>query len=468
MAHPDHDKIVRTAGAVFDSHYALVRAPAMVACVVADGECIAVSEHGATVDTAFRIASMTKSFTAAAVMALRDDAVLRLDDPIGELCPALAGVRGPTSDSPAVTLRHLLTMSSGLATDDPWGDRHLDMGDDELLSIAGSLSFAFPTGTAFEYSNTGYALIGQVVRAITGQRLQDIVTQRLLQPLGMMHTVWEPEHLGADVDVAHGFRRDDEALTQLEPLGDGAIAPMGGLWTTARDLAKWVAFMLDAFPARNGEDSPILRRASRREMQQQHRAVSSEQSTFLDGRTSVMAGGYGFGLQRLAHPVVGSVVTHSGGLPGYGSNMRWVPGTGFGVLAMANMTYAWMAAAGAAALDALIAAEVLRSSQPLVSPALDAAANAMLAYINDGDVSVFADNVAQDRSMVLRRKEATDLTNAHGPLRRGYVTASSATSGQLVAFTNDAVVNIDIDLSPIGGIQEYSIEIVTSAALRTE
>ena len=74
-------------------------------------------------DSVYRIASMTKSFTATAVLLLRDEGRLGLDDPVGAHVPALAGWAPPTADSPAITIRHLLTMSAGLATDDPWGDR---------------------------------------------------------------------------------------------------------------------------------------------------------------------------------------------------------------------------------------------------------------------------------------------------------------------------------------------------------
>jgi CubicO group peptidase (beta-lactamase class C family) len=73
-------------------------------------------------DTGFRIASMTKSFTAATIVGLRDGGLLALDDPIARHVPELAELRGPTADSPVITIRHLLTMSAGLATDDPWGD----------------------------------------------------------------------------------------------------------------------------------------------------------------------------------------------------------------------------------------------------------------------------------------------------------------------------------------------------------
>ncbi|MFP5489518.1 MAG: serine hydrolase domain-containing protein, partial [Acidimicrobiia bacterium] len=80
--------------------------------------------------TVYRIASMTKSFSAAATLLLRDEGALGLEDPIGRHAPELAHLRSPTSDAPAITIRDLLTMGSGLAGDDPWADRHLDLTDD--------------------------------------------------------------------------------------------------------------------------------------------------------------------------------------------------------------------------------------------------------------------------------------------------------------------------------------------------
>ena len=92
-----------------------------------------------------------------------------------------------------MTVRHLLTMSSGLATDDAWADRHLDLHDAELDAIvADGVTFAWMPGATFEYSNLGYGILGRVVRNITGSTLQQHVTEHLLQPLGMTRTSWKP------------------------------------------------------------------------------------------------------------------------------------------------------------------------------------------------------------------------------------------------------------------------------------
>ena len=107
-----------------------------------DGRLAMAGGVGATSRTVFRIASMTKSFTAATVLALRDAGELRLDDEV----PLLAGVRA-TADSPPITYRHLLSMGSGLPEDDPWADRHMDMTAAEVATlVAGGLVFAHPDG----------------------------------------------------------------------------------------------------------------------------------------------------------------------------------------------------------------------------------------------------------------------------------------------------------------------------------
>jgi len=95
-------------------------------------------------DTVFRIASMTKSFTAATILSLRDEGLVRLDDPIALHLPTLAGLHGPTADSPAITIRQLLSMTAGFPTDDPWGDRQQGLDVDAFLGlVAGGLSFAW-------------------------------------------------------------------------------------------------------------------------------------------------------------------------------------------------------------------------------------------------------------------------------------------------------------------------------------
>lgn len=423
----DHDALQR----VVVDHAAEHDCPAIAWGVVADGGLVA---HGAVdrdpgapvgPDTVFRIASMTKSFSAALTLSLRDDGVLRLDDPIERHAPELAALRSPTADAPPITIRDLLGMTSGLVTDDPWADRLLDLPDDALDRIvADGAVFALPTGIGFEYSNLGYGVLGRVVSGATGRRLQDLVAERLLQPLDLTDTTWvRPGH-----DRWRPPRRtiDGRFVDELPTLGDGMIAPMGGLWSTVRDLARWVAFLDDAFPARDGDDPGPLRRSSRREMQTPQRPAGTPTV-----RGAPLPAHYGLGLTTFDDPTLGRVVAHSGGLPGYGSNMAWLPGRRLGVVALSNTTYAPMSHLNFRLLDLLHEQSAPGPATVECPDELADAAHALVALLSDWDDvradALFAENVAPDDSYE-RRRAAAEVV---GPLRLTGVTALNAARARI-------------------------------------
>ena len=306
--------------------------------------------------TVFRIASMTKSFTAAAVLALRDDGALRLDDPVAYLVPELRGMRQVSADSPDITVRHLLTMTAGFPTDDPWGDRQqgLPLADFATLLNRG-VRQAWAPGTCFEYSNLGYALLGRVVAAAAGSRYQEFVASRLLGPLGLDRTGYELAGF-EPAEVARGYQRGADGWAELAPDGDGAFAPMGGVFSCVRDLAGWVTGLAAGFPAgaeADGGPHP-LRRASRREMQLPQIALPPATALPLAGLGSQLS--YGFGLFIEEHPAWGRLVFHGGGYPGFGSHMRWHPASGLAVIVLANSTYAAAHPLAGKLLDALLRA----------------------------------------------------------------------------------------------------------------
>ena len=144
--------------------------------------------------TIFRIASMTKSFTASAILTLRDDGLLKLEDLAEEYVPELRGWPLVSPDSARISIRHLLTMTAGFPTDDPWGDRQQGLPlEDFGHFLAKGVSFNGAPGTRFEYSNLGYAILGRVITAVTGMAYPDYVRHRLLNPLGMTRTGYEAE-----------------------------------------------------------------------------------------------------------------------------------------------------------------------------------------------------------------------------------------------------------------------------------
>ena len=391
------------ATAVFDARRAEDRAPAAAwatfdrAGVRTTGSYGTVDGAAPGPDTAWRIASCTKSFTATAVLALRDAGALGLDQPVTDLFPAVADVVLPTADSPVPTVRMLLTMSAGLPTDDPWGDRQESITDDELDGLLRrGLSFDSVPGTAFAYSNLGYALLGRVVAAAAGRPYRDVVERTVLAPLGLTATAFTAD-VRAPGGVAVGHRRHGDDWEPLPFSGPGGFSPIGGLFSTVTDLTRWARWLGSAFdPEGLGDVDGVLSRASRREMQQGHRVVP--------GRGAHPAA-YGFGLFVEQHPRSGPIVSHSGGYPGFSAHMRWQQSSGLGVVGFENATYAQVSVPVSAALEGLLAAEGADLALVAPWPATRAASAAVEAVVRGGDVpaGLLSENVELDVPLDRRR-----------------------------------------------------------------
>lgn len=214
--------------------------PGIAYGVVVDSELVIDSAIGlinlerelpATTKSCFRIASMTKSFTAMAIMKLRDEGKLSLNDPAAKFIPEMSDLEYPTSDSPEIDIENLLTMTAGFPEDNPWGDRQLDEPDQMLIDlISEGISFSSPTEYQFEYSNTGYAMLGIIISRASGKSYQDYIRENILQPLNMNNTYWEYDSVPSD-RLALGYRWEEEQW-KLEPiLHDGCFGAMGGLIT---------------------------------------------------------------------------------------------------------------------------------------------------------------------------------------------------------------------------------------------
>jgi CubicO group peptidase (beta-lactamase class C family) len=255
-----------------DSHI-----PGLVYGVVANGKLAYVrgigvqdleSKRPVTAQTLFRIASMTKAFTALTVLTLRDEGKIRLDAPAETYVPELRGWKYPTQDSPPIRVRDLLNHTAGFVSDDPWGDRQTPMPEPEFSRLLrDGVPFARAPQTAMEYSNMGFALLGRIITNVSGAPYADTIARKLLRPLDMTAS-------GFFVDAAPreqralGYRWEDDAW-RLEPtLTHGAFGAMGGLQTNAVDYAKWVAFLLSAWPPRDDSDSGPTKRATVRELAQ--------------------------------------------------------------------------------------------------------------------------------------------------------------------------------------------------------
>ncbi len=400
------------ADATFDSCTRTTTVPSIVYGLVHHGRLVHVRgiQRGVgpvpDADTVFRIASMTKSFTAAAILQLRDAGALRLDDPVAGHLPWAAGIGAPAG--PQLSIRDLLSMSGGLPTDDPWGDRQesLPIADFDAL-VAGGLSFVHPPRTAFEYSNTGFALLGRVIEVVTGGSYRDRVRTELLAPLGLSATRFEASAVPPS-QLAAGHRLRADGVAVPEPfVGPGAFSPMGGLLSTVRDLATWVAGYQDVWSG-----SAALHPVSPWSRREQQDLVRLSGSYLVDDdpeRPVAVTVGYGFGLHTEERSDIGRTVYHSGGYPGFGSHMRWHPATGWGIVALGNSTYAGVAWPCAAALRVIVSkhSEGATAAADLLWPATRAAMDAVERLLAAWDDTVadglFAENIDLDQPRGERR-----------------------------------------------------------------
>jgi CubicO group peptidase (beta-lactamase class C family) len=254
---------------IFEEYRLDAHVPGLAYGIVVDGRLAHVGTLGVqdlesnrpvTADTLFRVASMTKAFTALTVLKLRDDGRLRLDAPASEYVPQLRDWKYPTADSPPIRVRDLLNHAAGFVTDDPWGDRQTPLPEADFTQLLdGGVPFTSSPGTRFEYSNLGYALLGRIVTNVSGSPYPVTIARTLLEPLGM-------DASGFDVEAAPrekralGYRWEDDRWRPEPTLGPGAFGAMGGLQTSANDYAKWVAFLLSAWPARDGAGTGRRRR----------------------------------------------------------------------------------------------------------------------------------------------------------------------------------------------------------------
>ena len=265
----------------------------------------------ATDDTQFMIGSVTKTFTALTVMSLRDEGLLSLDDALETYVPGTKHARVP--------LRQMLAHASGLQRE-PVGNIWESLvapERDEFLAGLEEAEQVLPAHHAFHYSNLAYGLLGQVVERVTGRGWEHVVRERVLEPLGMDRTGLTP----AD-DRALGYQVDPYAGTASEePLFTlNATAPLGGLWSTVADMARYAAYVANP-------DDRVVRPETVEEM---CRPIIM---TDVDGWSG--AYGLGFGMGRRGDRVY---VGHGGAMPGFLTGLRVRRKDGVGAIVFANAT----------------------------------------------------------------------------------------------------------------------------------
>lgn len=413
-------------------------------------------ENNAPVDSAsvFRIASMTKSFTALSILKLRDDGRLSLDDAAERYVPELGGLVYPTTDSPRLTIRHLLSHAGGFPEDNPWGDQQLNRTDDEMAAMMKSgMPFSNPPGIAYEYSNYGFAILGRIVARVSGQPYATYLKEHVLDPLGMTSTTMEAAEVPA-TRLARGYRWEDEQWKLEPPLPDGSFGAMGGMLTSVDDLGRWVGFLMSAWPPRSDADTGPVRRASVREMQEIWRSRPARvMKTGMDSTITLNTGGYGFGLGITQNCDFDHVVAHSGGLPGYGSQMRWLPDYGVAIIALGNLTYTGWGGVITDALAAFSRTGALKPREPQPSTALASARDAVSRLVVSWDDrladSVAAMNLYLDESKDRRQRAIAALLSEVGQCRdEGPFAVENALRGQWMMRCDRGRLRVAITLAP--------------------
>lgn len=225
--------------------------PAMTVGIIRDGKLVSVKGYGTSADaqridanTVFRVGSITKVFTATAVLRLRDEGRLSLDDPVSKHLPTLADRLSPKGKEP-VRVRHLLQHSSGIPT---LGDGSLDwtqgpaITETQLLTSVANVTLNFQPGTKSEYSNVGMALAGVVVARASGTSYRSYVDENIIRPLRMTMTKWDRDGFSAQ-EVFPGYVRDGKVFKIPENYWVlGAVEPAGGLYSTVADMARFLSF----------------------------------------------------------------------------------------------------------------------------------------------------------------------------------------------------------------------------------
>lgn len=312
--------------------------PSGIVTVAKGGEIVETRTWGGDgydVTTPFRIASCTKSFTALALLILRREGRLGLDDEVVRHVPELQVVA--PEGWPVLRLRHLLAMSGGLATDNPWGDRQESRSREQLSAwLAGGLRLDSPPGDAYEYSNLGYAVLGEVITRVSGQDFKEFVRERIIDPLGLPDTRFAADDLPT---TARGYHREPMlpgqpgGWTVQRASGPGVFSPIGGLYSSARDLVAWAHLhMHQAVPV-----GATFTAADLAEGQQPLTHVETSHAPRPLRGLVTRAYGYGLNVERFTDH--GVLVSHAGGYPGFTAYMCWHADSGHTVIASANGTH---------------------------------------------------------------------------------------------------------------------------------
>lgn len=330
----DHDDVaaaIRLLEAWIESRLAYHNLPGLSIGIVYDQELIWSRGFGhadvdkkvsTTPSTIYRIASISKLFTSTALMQLRDQGKLNLDDPVAKHLTWFK-IRTAHADAPAITIRHLLTHTSGLPRESAfpyWTDFKFPTRE-EMIKALPDQEAVYRPETKWKYSNLGLALAGEVVTAASGEPFEQYVQKHIFDPLEMKSSsVVMPESHRARLAVGYG-RRLPEGQREMRPYTDcQGIAPAASVASTVEDMARFAALQFRDGAAGGKQ---ILKGATLREMHRVHWLMPDWKS------------GWGIGF-HVVHREDGDLVGHGGWVAGYQTSFLTRPKDKIAVIAMYN------------------------------------------------------------------------------------------------------------------------------------
>mgnify|MGYP001552977287 CR=1 FL=1 len=341
MAHLDYDPPLKQAVQDVTRHIAYLKAernlPGCSVALVHGDEIVwtegfGLADHSrgipASPRSVYKIASLTKLFTACLLMVLREEGMLNLDDPLSQYVPTVR-VMNPFPDPQPLTFRQIAAHMAGLPTNVTEGEKAAgeDANTRDLLRWLRDTELILPPMSQYHYSNVGYAVMGHVLSVIGGMPYRKLLRHRIIDPLGLKSATFELKNVPKD-RLAIGYRPyDEEGPKNGRPLrtaihkDPGITAPVGGLYGSVLDLAKFVSWQF--YKGARAPDRPLGTLALR----EMHAPVAVERDwtggTSIGWRTGIISGF--------------TYIGHMGGLAGYSSEIIAVPRLKLGFVALTNM-----------------------------------------------------------------------------------------------------------------------------------
>jgi CubicO group peptidase (beta-lactamase class C family) len=466
--------LTNTIDSIFSAYANRVHSPGIAYGIVSNGKLIHAGSKGyADVDrkipvdnnSAFRIASMSKSFTAMAILQLRDAGKLNLDDAVHKYIPGLKDQKMLAADAPAITIRNLLTHTGGFPEDNPWGDRQLAISDEEMLAMfKKGISFSNVPGETFEYSNMGFAMLGYIIKKVSGQPYEQYIRENIFSKLGMKNTWWEYGDV-PEKQFANGYRYVNGKWSKETPLHAGAYGAMGGLITTIDDFAKYISLHLGAWPPSDKADNSVIKRSSIREMHKPWELIQMHPNAKdREGKACPTLFAYGYGLVWQNNCREEKTVGHSGGLPGFGSNWVIAPQYGLGVVCFSNVTYSPVSRLTVQVLDTIIKAMKLQPYKLHPSAIMEQRKDELVKIMQDWSKAeasgIFAENFLPDYYIDSLKRQSAELFNKAGKIKKVHpVEPENNLRGKFVIEGEQSSINVFFTLTPENPpkVQEFSM-----------